>query len=147
MLKNTIETANTPCTAESKLLKEETTLKKEFGHLSNTCISDEQTLQVIVDRVRAVTIKALMSVQGILTKAIVDTGAEVTVMSERVYNMFPEAKKPKLYKAKRSLVVAEAGREMSPCRIFDAYLKMGNFEFTWPVYVAPFEMIFYLVVI
>ena len=137
MLKNTIETANTPCTAESKLLKEETTLKKEFGHLSNTCISDEQTLQVIVDRVRAVTIKALMSVQGILTKAIVDTGAEVTLMSERVYNMFPEAKKPKLYKAKRSLVVAEAGREMSPCGIFDANLKMGNFEFTWPVYVAP----------
>ena len=37
-----------------------------------------------------------------------DTGAEVTVLSERLYNLFPEDKRPKLQEAKRGLVVADA---------------------------------------
>lgn len=66
-----------------------------------------------------------------------DTGAEVTVLSERLYNLFPEEKRPKLQEAKRGLVVAEAGREMSTCGTIDVQFKLGEFEFTWPVYVAP----------
>ena len=68
---------------------------------------------------------------------IVDTGAEVTVLSERLYNLFPEDKCPKLQYAKRGLVVAEAGKEMSTCGTIDVQFKLGEFEFTWPVYVAP----------
>lgn len=103
----------------------------------HTSKAEEKVLQIIIDRVRAVTIRTILSIQGIMTKAIVDTGAEVTVISERIYNMFPENKRPRLQKASRGLVVAEAGREMTICGLIDAEFKMGEFEFTWPVYVAP----------
>ena len=66
-----------------------------------------------------------------------DTGAEVTVLSERLYNLFPGDKRPKLQEAIRGLVVAEAGKEMSTCGTIDVQFKLGEFEFTWPVYVAP----------
>ena len=107
------------------------------GNLLKTCLANEDVFQIIIDRVRAVTIRALLSIEGIFTKAIVDTGAEVTVLSERLYNMIPEDKRPKLKEAKRGLVVAEAGREMGTCGVMDANFKLGDFEFTWPVYVAP----------
>ena len=94
-------------------------------------------LQINIERVRAVTIKALLTIQGIRTKAIVDTGAEVTVMSEYLYNLIPDDKKPCLEKPKRGLVVAEAGKEMSTSGIINAEFKLGEFEFSWPVYVAP----------
>ena len=99
-------------------------------------IQSESDLQIIVDRVRAVTIKALLTVQGIQAKAIVDTGAEVTVLSERLYNIFPDNMKPKLQKAKRGLVVAEVGREMKTCGVIDVEFKIGEKHFIWPVYVA-----------
>ena len=109
----------------------------ETNDVQQSTVANERILQIIIDRVRAVTIRTLLCVQGILTKAIVDTGAEVTVLSERLYNMFPENKRPKLQKANRGLVVAEAGREMNICGLIDAEFKIGEFEFTWPVYVAP----------
>ena len=104
---------------------------------NEVCESDGKILQIVVDRVRAVTIRTLLSIQGILTKAIVDTGAEVTILSESLYNLFPKEKRPKLQKAKRGLIVAEAGKEMNTCGTFDANFKLGEFEFNWPVYVAP----------
>ena len=109
----------------------------ETNDVQQSTVANERILQIIIDRVRAVTIWTLLCVQAILTKAIVDTGAEVTVLSERLYNMFPENKRPKLQKANRGLVVAEAGREMNICGLIDAEFKIGEFEFTWPVYVAP----------
>ena len=77
--------------------------------LSNTSSKEVSMLQINIVRVRAVTIKALLTVQGIRTKAVVDTGAEVTVMSEYLYNLIPDNQKPCLEKPKRGLVVAEAG--------------------------------------
>lgn len=94
-------------------------------------------LQIIIERVRAVTIKTPLTVQGIQAKAIVDTGAEVTVLSEQLYNSFPVNLKPRLQKAKRGLIVAEAGREMKTCGIIDVDFEIGEYKFSWPVYVAP----------
>ena len=51
------------------------------GNLLKTCLASEDVFQIIIDRVRAVTIRALLSIEGIFTKAFVDTGAEVTVLS------------------------------------------------------------------
>ena len=99
--------------------------------------SGGKILQIVVDRVRAVTIRTFLSVQGIKTKAIVDTGAEVTVLSERLYKSLPQDKRPTLQKAKRGLIVAEAGKKMTTCGTFDASFRLGEFEFEWPVYVAP----------
>ena len=102
----------------------------EAKDMQQSTVANERILQIIIDRVRAVTIRTLLCVQGILTKAIADTGAEVTVLSERLYNMFPENKQPKLQKANRGLVVAEAGREMNICGLIDVEFKIGGFEFT-----------------
>ena len=113
------------------------------GNLLKTCLASEDVFQIIIDRVRAVTIRALLSIEGIFTKAIVDTGAEVTVLSERLYNMIPEDKRPKLKEAKRGLVVAEAGREMGTCGVMDANFKLGDFEFKYGLFeysVMPFGL-------
>lgn len=122
-------------------MEEETLSKKEIktldNHISQTVETNQQVLQIVIDRVRAVTIRTLISIQGILTKAIVDTGAEVTVLSEKLYNLIPPDKRPKLHEAKRGLVVAEAGKEMTTCGTIDVDFNLGEFEFTWPVYVAP----------
>ena len=79
----------------------------------------------------------MISIQGIITKAIVDTCAQVTVLSERLYNLFSKDERPKLTEGKRGLVVAEAGKEMTTCGTIDENFKLGDFEYNWPVYVAP----------
>lgn len=130
---------------ENKLKHSETLLDKEISGQGiekddvskQFQVNEPDVLQIIIDRVRAVTIKTLLTVQGLQTKAIIDTGAEVTVLSERLYNLFPDSRKPKLQKAKRGLVVAEAGREMNTCGIIDVEIKIGEHLINWPVYVAP----------
>ena len=152
-VKESNEKATKPCIVESGVQQKEFSNKyfssKNDGQILNqqddhqqqikirneVCESDGKSLQIVVDRIRAVTIRTLL--QGILTKAIVATGAEVTILSERLYNLFPKEKRPKLQKAKRGLIVAEAGKEMTTYGTFDTNFKLGEFEFNWPVYVAP----------
>lgn len=67
---------------------------------------------VVIDRVHAVTIRAPVTIEGIEINAVVDTGVEVTVMSERRFQEIPAEKHPLLRPDQRSLVVAEAGRKM-----------------------------------
>ena len=44
--------------------------------------------------------------------AIIDSGAEVTVLSQRVFNSLPEDRRWLLQKAEKGLVVAEENRVM-----------------------------------
>ncbi|CAC5372988.1 unnamed protein product [Mytilus coruscus] len=70
---------------------------------------DTAMVDVVIDRVRSVTLRAPLRIESEKVKAVVDTGAEVTVMSESLFFKTPEAKRPSLQVAKRNLVVAEAG--------------------------------------
>ena len=97
----------------------------------------ENSLQIVISRVRAVTIKAPITIQGITTKAVIDTGAEVTVLSDRLYNQISQECRPKLKKAERRLTVADAGREMRTDGIAELKFSIGTTSFVWPVYVAP----------
>ena len=117
------------------------TIKCEETHCNETSrqsplVEESDHLQITIDRVRAVTIKAPLTIQGTFTKGIIDTGAEVTVLSERLYNLIPKDKKPPLQKARRGLVVADAGREMKTCGIAEVEFSIGDYSFIWPVYVA-----------
>lgn len=98
---------------------------------------DAEDVSIIIDRVRAASIKVPLVVNGIESKAVIDTGAEVTVLNETLYSQIPESKRPKLKKATRKLVVAEAGKQMATRGIAEVEMKLGNEIFTWPVYVAP----------
>ena len=59
----------------------------DTSNQSNT--KECKDLKIIIEPVRAVTIKTPLTVQGLPTKAIVDTGAEMTVLSKQLYDSFP----------------------------------------------------------
>ncbi|CAC5407836.1 unnamed protein product [Mytilus coruscus] len=100
--------------------------------------SEEDTeCEVVIDRVSAVTIKAPLSIGGQPVKAVIDTGAEVTVINESLLDRFSEETRPTLEKAKRSLVVAEAGKKMKTQGVAVVDIVIGDLSFPWEVYVAP----------
>lgn len=92
---------------------------------------------IVIDRVRAVTLKAPIVVEGKEVKCVVDTGAEVTVMSEKTFLSIPEGRRPTLKRAVRNLVVAEAGRKMGTLGVADLNIKIGPLTFVWSIYVCP----------
>ena len=91
----------------------------------------------VVNRFRAVTVKVPMQVMGQDVKAVIDTGAEVTVMSERLYHSIPDVSRPQLCQASRGLVVAEANKSMKTNGVADVEIQLGGQSYKWPVYVAP----------
>lgn len=93
-------------------------------------------LQILINRASAVTIKVPITIQNIESKAVVDTGAEVTVISEKLYSLCLKSR-PKLKKAKRTLVVSDAGKEMKTQGVAKVQITMRKVTFEWPVYVAP----------
>ena len=67
--------------------KEETNTNETSDH-SHSEAEDPDNLQIVINRVRAVTIKAPLTIQGTFTKGIIDSGAEVTVLSEHFITLF-----------------------------------------------------------
>ena len=90
-----------------------------------------------IDQVRSATIKVPIHVNGRLTKALLDTGAEVTVLDSHLYFGILEKVRPILKKATRNLIVAEAGKNMETHGIAIMKIKLGSRNFTWEMYVAP----------
>jgi predicted aspartyl protease len=50
-------------------------------------------VEIVINSVRAVTLKVPVITNGQVVKAVVDTGAEVTVMSEATYFCIPEERR------------------------------------------------------
>ncbi|CAG2249297.1 unnamed protein product [Mytilus edulis] len=95
--------------------------------------------EIIVDRVTAASIAVPVVISKIATNAVNDTGAEVTVLSEKLYDQIPESKRPKLSRAARNWEVAEAGKNLTTGGITEVEVNLGSEIFKWPVYVAPIE--------
>ncbi|CAC5381171.1 unnamed protein product [Mytilus coruscus] len=96
--------------------------------VENFCI-DSAEADIVIDRVSAVTLKATVAIEGQLVHAVVDRGAEVTVMSEKMLLRIPENKRPHLSKAKGNLVVAEAGKKMCALGVAEVSIHLGPLEF------------------
>lgn len=76
-------------------------------HLRESGLPNETSKgkDVVIDRVRAVIIRAPVTNEGTEMNAVVDTGVEITVMNERRFQKIPAGKQPLLRQAQRSLVV------------------------------------------
>ncbi|XP_071160711.1 uncharacterized protein PF3D7_1120000-like [Mytilus edulis] len=63
---------------------------------------DISSVDVVIDRVRAVTLRVPIVIEGDYLNAVIDTGAEVTVMSQEKFLKIPEKRRPQIYKAERN---------------------------------------------
>ena len=106
--------------------------------LSYECISENvDCLHINISQVKTKTVKVPIKIGGVNCSAVVDTGAEVSVLNKEIYEKIPEDSRPQPEKPKRRLVVAEAGKEMTVCGMIKIDITVGAFTFTRPVYVAP----------
>ncbi|CAC5382087.1 unnamed protein product [Mytilus coruscus] len=63
---------------------------------------DMTSVDVVIDRVRAVTLRVPIVIEGDYLNAVIDTGAEVTVMSQEKFLKIPENRRPQIYRAERT---------------------------------------------
>ena len=90
-----------------------------------------------LNRMQAVTIKAPLTVLGKEVQAVVDTGAEVSVMSDRLYDSLEPEQRPPLNESRVGLVVAEKKTKLKDRGLIEANIELNGHQFLWPVYVAP----------
>ncbi|VDI17925.1 Hypothetical predicted protein [Mytilus galloprovincialis] len=93
--------------------------------------------EIVIDRITAASIKVPMEVSNQKIKAVIDTGAEVTVLNEEIFFRLPKTNRSKLKPALKNLVVAEAGKQMGTKGVAAVTLTLGDSQFVWDVYVAP----------
>ena len=87
--------------------------------------------------INTVTIKTPVMVQGRNAVAVVDSGAEITVLSSHFYASIPPVERPSLQMTTLLLVVADQGRELKSEGASVVRIKLHNLTFDWPMHVAP----------
>ncbi|CAC5385663.1 unnamed protein product [Mytilus coruscus] len=60
-------------------------------------------------------------------------------MSRGMFVKIPENRRPKIYRAERNSVVAEAGKEMQTLGMANVSCQIGPLNFIWSVYIAPID--------
>jgi predicted aspartyl protease len=75
--------------------------------------------------------------EGLVVKAVIDTGAEVTAISTSLCEKIPEGNRPMLQESGRCLVVAEEGKRLKTQGVIEANVTIGKLAVKWEVYVAP----------
>ncbi|VDI69244.1 Hypothetical predicted protein [Mytilus galloprovincialis] len=93
--------------------------------------------EIVIDHITAASIKVPIEVSNQKIKAVIDTGAEVTVLNEEIFFRLPKTNRSKLKPALKNLVVAEAGKQMGTKGVAAVMLTLGDSQFVWDVYVAP----------
>ena len=89
-------------------------MSKSSSEMTPEVVPDESDeCFIMIDRARSATIKVSIRVNEQSESAVLDTGAEVTVLNSNVYYNIPQQHRPSLKPEKRNLVVAEAGKKMA----------------------------------
>ena len=99
---------------------------------------------LVVNRVRAnaVSIRVNICVEGRPTLAVVDSGAEVTIMNSQEFHQL--GKPLTLSPPAVDLVVADQESQLRADGTVEMELVIGNHKFKWPVYVAQIGDDFFL---
>ena len=108
-------------------------------HLTRISGCPAERTKMIINRVllNAVSIRALVSVCGRNLKAVVDSGAEVSVMSCEEYRLLPESCRPKLREPHLDIVVADKSHRLATLGIAQLEFTIMDHCFSWPMYIAP----------
>ena len=75
---------------------------------------------------RAVTVCVPVKVMMLDILAIVDTGAEVTVMGEKQFLKIPPSERPEIQPAGSALSVAEEGKQMETLGVTNLPVELGE---------------------
>ena len=78
-----------------------------------------------------------MVVCGISVMAVIDSGAEVTVISDGFYSKIPEGARPQLLESGQQLVVADKQLNLHGLGVAYVSIQINQMEFKWHVHVAP----------
>ncbi|VDI33787.1 2'-phosphotransferase [Mytilus galloprovincialis] len=111
--------------------------EKHFEDNESSDDSVDGGISLCINRVESAVIQTSVRINDYELKAVIDTGAEVTVLSEKVYRNLAKEHHLELKTATRGLLVAEEGKKMSATGITEIEMSLGSLRFTWPVYVAP----------
>ncbi|XP_063040269.1 uncharacterized protein LOC134435312 [Engraulis encrasicolus] len=95
----------------------------------------ERGLKLSCAKSKGESLQIPITVNGIATEAVVDTGAQTTVISEELYQNFSEEQPTNL--CKTYLLNAGVGDGMKAKRGLSVTLKIASKTITWPVHVAP----------
>ena len=91
---------------------------------------------VTVRMVGSVALRVPMQVMGIEVMAVVDTGAEVTVLGHHLVMQLEESQRPEINRAVRTLRVAKQDEVLSSQGLATVDLNIGGYTYPWRVYIA-----------
>ena len=86
---------------------------------------------------RAVTIKVPLKVGNIDILAVVDTGADVTVIRDGLFRDLPCANDRENSVARCNLIVTGESHQMESKGLVNLDLSLGGHMFCWDIYLAP----------
>ena len=69
--------------------------------------------------------------------AVIDSGAEVTVISDDFYSKIPKDSRPPLLESDQQLVVADKQLSLHGMGVAHVSMRVSQIEFKWHVHVAP----------
>ena len=72
---------------------------------------------------------APLEIFGKQFQAVVDTGAEVTIISERIYRSLSTELRPTLQQSPIALEIAEAGKKMNVCCVANVHFRIADYDF------------------
>ena len=91
---------------------------------------------VTVRMVGSMALRVQMQVMGIEVMAVVDTGAEVTVLGHHLVMQLEESQRPEINRAVRTCEVAKQDEVLSSQGLATVDLNMGGYTYPWRVYIA-----------